>query len=94
MLTPQDVHRIATLARIEVSDAEAARVQGQLNGILAMIEQMQAVPTDSVEPMSHAQDRGQRLREDRVTEANQREAFQAIAPQVADGLYLVPRVIE
>lgn len=94
MLTPQDVHRIATLARIEVSDAEATRVQGQLNGILAMIEQMQAVPTDTVEPMSHAQDLGQRLREDRVTEVDQREAFQGIAPQVADGLYLVPRVIE
>jgi len=94
MLSLQDVQRIAHLARLELPEPEAAAMQQQLNGILAMIEQMRAVDTKGVEPMSHPQDATQRFREDRVTETNQREAFQQIAPQVEDGLYLVPRVIE
>jgi aspartyl-tRNA(Asn)/glutamyl-tRNA(Gln) amidotransferase subunit C len=93
-LSLDDVRRIAALARISVSDAEAGQVLGQLSGIFSLIEQMQAVDTDSVEPMSHAQALALRLREDRVTEPDQRAQFQSLAPQVEDGLYLVPKVIE
>ena len=74
------------------NEIEAAR--SQLTGIFTLIAEMQAVNTSGIEPMSHAQDVSQRLRNDVVTEANQREAFQAIAPQVEGGLYLVPQVIE
>jgi aspartyl-tRNA(Asn)/glutamyl-tRNA(Gln) amidotransferase subunit C len=94
MLSLQDVQRIAHLARLELAEGEVAAMQQQLNGILAMIEAMRAVDTAGVEPMSHPQDATQRLREDRVTERDERAAFQAIAPQVEDGLYLVPRVVE
>lgn len=89
-----DVKRIAHLARIEIDDAGAATALQQLSGILGLIEQMQAVNTDGIAPMSHSQDVTQRLREDVVTEANQRELFQSIAPAVENGLYLVPKVIE
>ncbi len=94
MLSLEDVRRIAHLARIRVSPEEAARYQAQLNGILGLIEQMQAVDTSGVEPMAHAQEVYQRLREDAVTEPDRRDAFQAVAPQVEAGLYLVPKVIE
>jgi len=93
-LTLQQVRRVAHLARIEVSDAEAERTLGHLNGIFTLIEEMQSVDTQGVEPMAHAQDLAQRLREDRVTEENRREAFQAVAPETEAGLYLVPKVIE
>ena len=93
-LSIDDVKRIAKLARIRVSEDEAAGYQTRLNGIFGLIESMQAVDTAGVEPMSHAQDLAQRLRPDAVTEPNRREAFQAIAPQTEDGLYLVPKVIE
>ncbi|MFM9835030.1 MAG: Asp-tRNA(Asn)/Glu-tRNA(Gln) amidotransferase subunit GatC [Methylophilaceae bacterium] len=89
-----DIKRIAHLARIEVSDAEAEATLVKLSGILGLIEQMQAVDTMGIVPMSHSQDVVQRLREDVVTKSNQREAFQKNAPAVADGLYLVPKVIE
>ena len=82
------------LARIEVSQTEVEAVQQKLNGIFAMIEQMQAINTDGVAPMAHAQDLVLRLREDVVTEADQRALFQSVAPQVEAGLYLVPKVIE
>ena len=93
-LTLEQVRRVAHLARIEVSDAEAETTLGHLNGIFTLIEEMQAVNTQGVEPMAHAQDLSQRLRSDRVTEENRREAFQAIAPETEAGLYLVPKVIE
>jgi len=93
-LSLDDVRRIARLARIEVTDAEAAAVRGELNGILGLVEQLQAADTRGVEPMSHARDLGLRLREDAVAEADQHRAFQAIAPQVEADLYLVPKVIE
>jgi len=73
---------------------EIETARAQLSGIFDLIAEMQAVDTSGVEPMSHSQDLSQRLREDVVTEANQREAFQAIAPQVEAGLFLVPKVIE
>jgi aspartyl-tRNA(Asn)/glutamyl-tRNA(Gln) amidotransferase subunit C len=93
-LSLDDVERIAHLARIRVHADEAARYQAQLNGILGLIEQMQAVDTAGIEPMAHARDVHQRLREDSVTEVDRREAFQALAPQTEAGLYLVPKVIE
>lgn len=93
-LDQQDIKRIAHLARIAISDQEAAATLDKLSGILALIAQMQAVDTTDVSPMSHAQDLTQRLREDIVTQGNQRELFQSIAPSTQDGLYLVPKVIE
>jgi aspartyl-tRNA(Asn)/glutamyl-tRNA(Gln) amidotransferase subunit C len=93
-LNSADIKRIAHLARIEVSDAEAEATLTKLKGILSLIEQMQAVDTKGIVPMSHSQDVTQRLREDVVTEINQRELFQSIAPAVEGGLYLVPKVIE
>lgn len=98
-----DVKRIAHLARIEVSENEAEATLSKLSGIINLIEQMQAVDTTGIAPMSHSQDVVQRLREDVVTESNQRELFQSIAPAVGNGsaepavehgLYLVPKVIE
>lgn len=93
-LSSADVKRVAHLARIEVSDAEAEATLVKLSGILGLIEQMQAVDTTGISPMSHSQDLVQRLREDAVTETNQRELFQSIAPATENGLYLVPKVIE
>jgi len=93
-LTTADVKRIAHLARIEVSDGEAESTLQKLSGILGLIEQMQSVDTTGIVPMSHSQDVVQRLREDIVTETDQRALFQSIAPSVEDGLYLVPKVIE
>ena len=93
-LTLEQVRRIAHLARIEVSDAEAESSLGHLNGIFSLIEEMQAVDTRGVEPMAHAQDLCQRLRSDTVTEENRRQAFQCVAPETEAGLYLVPKVIE
>ena len=89
-----DVKRVASLARIAVSDAEAEAVLNQLSGIFGLIEEMQAVDTTGIEPMSHAQEIFLRLRRDEVTEQDQHEAFQKGAPQVEAGLYLVPKVIE
>jgi aspartyl-tRNA(Asn)/glutamyl-tRNA(Gln) amidotransferase subunit C len=94
MLSLEQVRAIADLARIELAEAEAAALQKQLNGILAMVDEMLAVDTAGIEPMAHPQEAHQRLREDVATEADQHERFQAIAPQVEDDLYLVPRVIE
>ena len=93
-LNSADIKRIAHLARIEVSDAEADATLTKLTGILGLIEQMQAVDTTGIVPMSHSQDVTQRLRADVVTETNHRELYQSIAPSVEEGLYLVPKVIE
>ncbi len=93
-LTPDDVKRIARLARIEIDDAQAQTTQAQLNTIFDLIATMQAVDTQGIAPMAHAQEVTQRLRDDIVTETDRRAAFQAIAPAVENGLYLVPQVIE
>ncbi|WP_293008264.1 Asp-tRNA(Asn)/Glu-tRNA(Gln) amidotransferase subunit GatC [Nitrosomonas sp.] len=93
-LSANDVKRIADLAYIEINDVEAKETLDQLSGIFDLIETMQAVDTSTVEPMSHAQSVVQRLREDEVTEADQHELYQSIAPQVEADLYLVPQVIE
>jgi len=93
-LSTEDVKKVAQLARLAMSETEIEAARAQLSGIFELIAEMQAVDTTGIAPMSHAQDVAQRLREDKVTETNQREAFQAIAPQVENGLYLVPQVIE
>ncbi|KAF7600076.1 MAG: Asp-tRNA(Asn)/Glu-tRNA(Gln) amidotransferase GatCAB subunit C [Candidatus Dactylopiibacterium carminicum] len=93
-LSLEAVGRIASLARIELTLAEAEATQAKLNGIFGLIEQMQAVDTTGIAPMSHPQDVVQRLRADEVTEVDRRAAFQAIAPEAEAGLYLVPKVIE
>ena len=93
-LNLEEVTRIAQLARIELSPAETETTRDQLNGIFGFIEQLQSVDTDGIAPMAHAVDVVQRLRPDAVTEANRRDAFQAIAPETEAGLYLVPKVIE
>ena len=93
-LTREDVERAARLARIAIDEREADEVLAQLDRIFGMIAEMQAVDVTGVEPMSHAQDVVLRLRDDTVSEADQRELFQSVAPQVEDGLYLVPKVIE
>jgi aspartyl-tRNA(Asn)/glutamyl-tRNA(Gln) amidotransferase subunit C len=94
MLSLEQISRIADLARLELSPAESAALQQQMNSILEMVDRMQAVDTEGVEPMSHPQEAMQRLREDAVAEEDRRESFQAVAPEVEDGLYLVPKVIE
>ncbi len=93
-LTTDDVKKVARLARLAMTEPEISAAHTQLASIFGLIEEMRAVETAGVEPMAHAQDLSQRLRDDKVTETNQREAFQSIAPQVEAGLYLVPQVIE
>ena len=93
-LTAQDIERIAHLARIRVTPAEVADVQAKLDGIFKLIDEMQAVDTTGVEPMSHGLDMVLRLREDAVTESNRRDVFLKNAPESADGYFLVPKVIE
>ena len=93
-LTLEQVQRIAHLARIEISESDARTTQSHLNGIFQLIEQMQAVDTRGIEPMAHAQDLSQRLRDDTVSEEDRRAAYQAVAPETEAGLYLVPKVIE
>ena len=97
-LTPQDVSRIAHLARLELSAAEQASLLAQLNGFFGIVEQMSAVDTSGVEPLytplSAVQQVSLRLRDDAVSETDQRTLNQRSAPAVEDGLYLVPKVIE
>lgn len=93
-LTTAEVNRIAWLARLAIDADKTESYARDLSGILDFIEQMSAVETDAVVPMAHPLDQVQRLRPDAVTEADQRALFQAQAPAVEAGLYLVPRVIE
>ena len=93
-LTPDDVHKIAHLARLAVTDEEVTAVAADLTNILDLVEQMEKVDTGGVVPMSHPLHMTQRLRTDAVTESDQRDKFQSIAPAVENGLYLVPKVIE
>lgn len=93
-LDVDEVKKIAYLARLKIEEADIPGYVSNLSDILDLVEQMNAVDTEGVTPMSHPLDAVQRLREDVVTESNQREQFQAIAPKTEDGLYLVPQVIE
>jgi aspartyl-tRNA(Asn)/glutamyl-tRNA(Gln) amidotransferase subunit C len=89
-----EIEKIAELARIRIADEEISQVTLRITEILQMVDQLQAADTSGVEPMANPHDAIQRLRPDAVTEVNRREEFQAIAPAVENGLYLVPRVIE
>jgi aspartyl-tRNA(Asn)/glutamyl-tRNA(Gln) amidotransferase subunit C len=94
-----DVKRLAVLAQIELSEPQADATLSQLNAIFSLVEQMKAVDTAGVEPLSHPiavfqPDLSLRLRDDEVTEANRRDDYQRNAPATQDGLYLVPKVIE
>ena len=93
-LERSDVEKIAHLARLGLNDADLPQTTATLNSILGLIDAMQAVDTAGVEPLAHPLEATQRLRADVVSETNQREAYQAIAPAVENGLYLVPKVIE
>jgi aspartyl-tRNA(Asn)/glutamyl-tRNA(Gln) amidotransferase subunit C len=93
-LSSEDIERLAYLARIEITPAEAGDVRQKLDRILDLVGRLQAVDTSGIVPMAHAQEVSLPLREDVVTETDQRELFQRLAPAVAHGLYLVPRVIE
>ena len=97
-LSPEDVSRIAHLARLELQPSEQTAMLAQLNGFFSIVEQMSAVDTSGVEPLytplAAVQEMPLRLRDDVVTEVDRREANQRSAPAIADGLYLVPRVVE
>ncbi|HEX2530575.1 MAG TPA: Asp-tRNA(Asn)/Glu-tRNA(Gln) amidotransferase subunit GatC [Burkholderiaceae bacterium] len=98
-LALSDVKRLTQLAQLDLSDDQAARTLDQLNGIFALVEQMKAIDTAGIEPLSHPiaafqADLALRLREDEVTEPNRRDDYQQAAPATQDGLYLVPKVIE
>lgn len=93
-LDTDDIKAIARLARLRIDDADVPLYATNLSSILDLVEQMNSVNTEGVMPMSHPLDVVQRLREDIVTENNQRDEFQKVAPATQDGLYLVPRVIE
>lgn len=93
-LNKDQVERIATLARLTLAAEEIDDVVDKLSRIVDFVDQLQTVPTDDVVPMAHPLNQSQRLRADEVTEVNERDRIQENAPAVADGLYLVPRVIE
>ena len=89
-----EIEKIAELARIRIGDEQIADVTRRITEILALVDQLQAADTGSVEPMANPLDATQRLRPDTITESDRREAFQAVAPATENGLYLVPKVID
>jgi len=93
-LSPEDVKQIANLARLEITDDQIAPFQSKLTSILDMVAQLEQADTDGVLPMAHPLNMAQRLREDEVTETDQRKLYQQNAPKTEAGLYLVPKVIE
>ena len=93
-ITPEEVLKIANLARLQIKQDEVEQYATDLSNIINLVEQMNAIDTKDILPMAHPLDATQRLREDKVTEENQRDKFQTIAPSVEKGLYLVPKVIE
>jgi aspartyl-tRNA(Asn)/glutamyl-tRNA(Gln) amidotransferase subunit C len=94
MLSDLELERIARLARLHINASEKPEFAQKLTNILHLADQLAAVNTDGVAPLTHVLAVSQRLREDEVTEVDQREVMQMLAPSVADGLYLVPKVIE
>ncbi len=93
-LALEDIYRIAELAHIDIDQEQAKKMQGELNDIFQMIERIQAVDTDNIEPMMHPHDDTQRLREDKVVFGNDREKNMKNAPESYEGLFIVPRVVE
>lgn len=93
-LSLHDVDKIARLSRLRLSDTEKAQTLQELNDIFALVEKMQGVNTDNIEPMAHPHEVALRLREDEVTETDRAAEYQAVAPEVRNRLYIVPQVIE
>ena len=93
-LERSDVEKIAHLASIKLNEGDLPHITSALNSILGLVDEMQAVDIDGIEPLAHPLEASQRLRADVVTETNNREAYQSIAPAVENGLYLVPKVID
>ncbi|MDC0661732.1 Asp-tRNA(Asn)/Glu-tRNA(Gln) amidotransferase subunit GatC [Marinobacter sp. SS21] len=93
-ISREDIEKVALLARIRVDDKQVSELEKDLGNILNLVDQLQNANTENTEPMAHPLDAVQRLRADEVTETDQREAFQAIAPATEAGLYLVPKVID
>ena len=93
-LDKAEVKKIAHLAQLHISEFETREVTTRITDILALIDQMQSVDTDAIEPLAHPLDLVQRLREDKITEENQRDKLQQLAPASEDGLYLVPKVLD
>ena len=93
-INASEIQKVAHLARLSIDDSQVEATAGTISNILDLVDQMQNVNTDNVEPMAHPMDATQRLREDVVTEPNNREKLQSVAPAVEDGLFLVPKVIE
>jgi aspartyl-tRNA(Asn)/glutamyl-tRNA(Gln) amidotransferase subunit C len=94
-ITKEDIHHIAHLARLKLDESRIPEYTQNLNKILELVSQMEKIDTQNIEPMAHPlEGQQQRFREDKITETNQRERFQKIAPEVIEGLYIVPQVIE
>ena len=93
-LTLNDVEKIARLSRLYLDDGEKAQTLQELNDIFAMVEKMQSVNTDGIEPMAHPHEAALRLREDKITETDRADDYQSVAPEVRNRLYIVPQVIE
>jgi len=93
-LVAEDIQRVAKLARLGLTDTETTQTLDKLNAILGLIDQMQSINTEGVEPMAHPLELNQILRVDQVTESDHRAQYQSVAPAAEDGLYLVPRVVE
>ena len=93
-ISKEQIEQVAYLARIQIDDGEKSALESKLSSILDMVDELQAADTDGITPMAHPLDATQRLRPDEVTEPNEREKFQKLAPEAENGLYLVPRVVE
>ena len=93
-LSPEQIHKIAHLAKLSIDEDSIAEISGQLDNIMTLIDHMQQADTTGVAPLSHPQDPVLRLREDKVTDTDRRDDFMRLTPHSEDGLYLVPRVIE
>jgi len=91
---PDDINQIAHLARLKIDENDIPKLSDDLGNILSLVDQLQAVNTDDIIPMAHPMDAVQILRKDEVTETDNREKYQKVAPNTEDGLYLVPKVIE
>lgn len=94
VINKAEILKVAHLARLTIEDQDIEKYVSDLNNILNLVAEMNEIDTTAVEPLSHPLDMAQRLRADEVTESNQRDDFQSIAPQVENGLYLVPKVID
>ena len=93
-ISKEQIEQVAYLARIQIDDAEKSALESKLSSILDMVDELQAADTDGITPMAHPLDATQRLRPDEVTEPNERDKFQKLAPEAENGLYLVPRVVK